>query len=54
MARYLLGLCWVWGHGDCYVEVWLREIVDGGVVERVTEWQKLEKGVIDNFILFFV
>lgn len=42
------------GHGDCYMEVWLRDIVGGGVVVRVTEWHKLERGVIDNFILFFV
>ena len=22
---YLLELWWVWSHGGCYVEVWLRE-----------------------------
>ena len=37
VAWYLLSLWLVWGHGGCYVEVWLRERVGGGVVKRVTE-----------------
>ena len=37
MAAYLLSLWWVWGHSGCYVEMWLREIVSSGVVERVTK-----------------
>ena len=37
VAMYLLSLWWVWGHGGCCVEMWLREIISGGVVERVGE-----------------
>ena len=34
-ARFVMGLSW--GHGGYRVEVWLKEIVGGGVVKRVIE-----------------
>ena len=37
VAWYLLSLWWVWGHGGSCLEVWLRERVGGGMVERVLE-----------------